>query len=136
MSDEVEYEMAVNHPALPKGAEIQIPGLGVFKNGHSYKISKDEAQGFRVHHTRQVDVTDDSGAVVGSEPELGPTLLQASKSMYGVEVNTPGSSKPESGSGTPGNAGNAGNRHNPPTTPQQPVKAPEVQGPEQSGGEK
>lgn len=89
MSDEdVMYEITVDQPSLPKGEQVQIPGLGTFENGYTYTVTKGEANGYRTYHTCQVDVLDEDMNVVGSDVELGPTLLQAAKSMYGVEVST------------------------------------------------
>lgn len=90
MSDEEEavYELSVNQPNLPKGEPVQIAGLGTFKNGSSYPITKTQAEFYRTFHSTQVPVVDDKDNVVGSEVQLGPTILQDSKNMYGVEVVT------------------------------------------------
>lgn len=86
--EDAVYELTIDQPNLPKGEPIQIPGLGTFENGHSYTVTKDQANAFRVYHTRQVSVTDEAGAIVGSRPERGQTLLQAADTMYGVTVET------------------------------------------------
>lgn len=90
MSDEdAVYELSIDQPNLPKGEPVQIPGLGTFKNGSSHPVTKEEAQAFRVYHTRQENIIDEqTDEVLGSQPVLGPTLLQASKNMFGVEVTT------------------------------------------------
>jgi hypothetical protein len=84
MSD-VEYKMTVDQPNLPKGEPVQIPGLGTFDNGGTYEVSREQAAAY--HQTLE-PVYNDDREIVGSEPANGPTLLQASKSMYGVEVET------------------------------------------------
>lgn len=99
--EDVAYVVKVNQPSLPKGEPVQIPGLGTFENGTSYEVSKDEANAFRTYHTRQIPVYGDDGSLTGSDLELGPTLLQASERMYGVEVSTPGST-PSRGSDASG----------------------------------
>lgn len=87
--EDAVYELTIDQPNLPKGEPVQIPGLGTFENGYSYTISKDEADAFRTYHTRQVPVTnEETGEIVGSDLEKGPTLLEAAKSMYGVEVTS------------------------------------------------
>lgn len=87
--EDAVYEMTIDQENLPKGEPIQIAGLGTFENGITYTISKEEADAYRVYHTQHEDVIDaDTQAVLGTEAVAGPTLLQASKNMYGVEVTT------------------------------------------------
>jgi hypothetical protein len=88
--EDAMYKMTVDLPTLPKGEPVQIVGLGTFENKGTYTVTKDQAEYFRSHHSRQIEVRDDTGDVVGSELELGPTLLQSSKNMYGVEVESAG----------------------------------------------
>jgi hypothetical protein len=88
------YELTVDQPNSPKGTPIQIVGLGTYKNGGTYSVSKDEADRFRSHHTRQESVYAEDGSVVGSKTSSGPTLLQASTNMLGVTVETVSSSSP------------------------------------------
>ena len=83
-----EYKMTVDVPHLPKGAPIQIVGLGTFENGSTVEVSKEDADHYRDVHGRQEPQHDEDGSLVGMSREKGPTLLQASKSMYGVEVET------------------------------------------------
>lgn len=81
------YEMTIDQPNRPKNDPIQIPGLGTFANGGTYTIDDEAAQSFRSYHSRQTTVVDEkTEAVKGTKAELGPTLLEASKNMYGVEV--------------------------------------------------
>ena len=90
MSDEkVVYELEINQPNLPKGELVQIPGLGAFANGEKHEITEPEHEAFRAFNQTSVPITDEeTGAIVGAERKNGPTLLEASKSMYGVEVAT------------------------------------------------
>lgn len=92
MSDaKLVYELTLDQPNLPKGELVQIPGLGTFENGSTYDIDADQAYSFRTYHVRSVPFVDEeTQAILGSSVELGPTLLQASKTMYGVEVATYG----------------------------------------------
>lgn len=106
--EDAMYELTVDLPTLPKGEPIQIVGLGTFKNGSTYTVSKEEADGYRTYHTNQQDVFDDSGKRTGTEVVLGPTLLQASKTMFGVEVtSTSGEHKTTSKSVTTSDADTA-----------------------------
>jgi hypothetical protein len=92
MSDaDTVYELTVDVPSSPKGEPIQIPGLGTFENGGTYGVNEDDAQAFRTYHSVQKPVYSEEGQMIlGNEVELGPTLLQASKSMFGVEVSSVG----------------------------------------------
>jgi hypothetical protein len=72
MTDNVAYELTID-PSV--GDSLQIPGLGTFDPGKTYEISKEEADSYRSFWTRN--------------GELGATLLQNSKKMYGVTVTTP-----------------------------------------------
>lgn len=104
MSDEkVQYELTIDQPNLPKGELVQIPGLGTFENGHTYEVTKQEADSYRVYHTRQVPKEDKDGNIVGSDVELGPTLLQAMKHSRTVHVVThkEGDDEPETPAGPP-----------------------------------
>lgn len=83
------YEITVDNPNSPKGEPIQIPGLGTFENGSTYVVSKDEAASYRAYHATQTTVRGaDDDSIFGADLEQGPTLLQAAKNMYGVEVST------------------------------------------------
>lgn len=87
--EDAMYEMTVDLPTLPKGEPVQIVGLGTFENGSSFTVSKEEAERYRNHHAKQVEVRDeDTGDLLGSEVQQGPTLLQVADSMYGVTVST------------------------------------------------
>lgn len=87
----------MNDPALPDGAEIEVPGLGVFKNGSTRQVSEEEAEYFRTVNARLVDVeTDDRPAwtgAAGTELRQGPTVLQAFKDHPTVSVESTGVDK-------------------------------------------
>lgn len=114
MSDEkIVYVLSVDLPNLPKGERIQIAGLGTFENGGSYDINERMAENFRAYNGRQTPIFDeDDGSLIGTEWVKGPTVLEASKQMYGVEVSTAGSGGQQSNSGNQSNSG--GNQPPPP----------------------
>lgn len=92
-ADDVAYVMEIDVEGSPKGEEFQIAGLGTFKNGETYEVTKEEADAYRTYHSRQKPILEEgTNAILGSELENGPTLLQAAKGMHGVKVSTPGSS--------------------------------------------
>lgn len=95
-SDEkVVYEISFDLESAPKGEPIQVPGLGTFENGKAYEVTKAEADAYRAFHVHQEPVYNDKDEMVGTEAVLGPTLLQAAKHMYGVEVSTVGDKQEE-----------------------------------------
>lgn len=87
-NDKVVYNLDVDQPGLPKGELVQIPGLGTFENGSSYEVTKSEADAYRSYNSTQEPTHNDEEEITGSEMTLGPTLLEASKTMYGIEVTT------------------------------------------------
>lgn len=92
-----KYTVKVNDPALPDGHEVEVPGLGVFKNGSTRQISEEQAEYFRDVNSQLVDVeTDDRPAWTGAaavERQRGPTVLQAFKDHPVVSVE--GTDQPE-----------------------------------------
>jgi hypothetical protein len=88
------YEVTIDEEGTPKGALIQIPGLGTFANGSTFDVDEDQHARFRAHHSTTTPVVDDEDNLVVEdgtyiyETELGPTLLQAAKGMNGVQVTT------------------------------------------------
>jgi hypothetical protein len=76
-----KYKVTVNDPAVPKGAEVEVPGLGVFPNGSTTQVSEQEAEAYRDNNAVLADVeTDDRPAWTGAagvELRRGPTVLQA-----------------------------------------------------------
>ena len=89
------YVITIDHPNLPKGAEIQIAGLGEFKNGEEYVVSDEEHDDFRRYHGKVQPVVDKEGAIVGSKLEPGPTLIQSN--FYGVAVKVEEKNKKKEG---------------------------------------
>jgi hypothetical protein len=68
---------------------MEIPGLGLFKNGSTRLVTPDEAAAFRSFHTRPVVDEEaepaDNGQPVYKE-ELGPTPLQAMEKSEWIVV--------------------------------------------------
>jgi hypothetical protein len=89
------YVITIDNPGLPKGAGVQIAGLGTFENGSEYVVSDEEHDNFRRYHGKVEPVRNKEGEIVGSELQLGPTLLQSN--IYGVEVKTEEKSKKKEG---------------------------------------
>lgn len=84
-----KYEVTVNNPVLGKGVEVEIPGLGIVKNGSTTEVSEEQAETFRlVNQGPVVTEQDENGADVYKQPDKGPTLLQAYKDDPHVEVRT------------------------------------------------
>jgi spore germination protein GerM len=75
------YTVTVNLPTAGKGQEVQIPGLGTFKNGSTAEVTKEMADAFKTFQT-------DLGM-----PEQ--TLLEAFKSRDDVKVETANVEKPQ-----------------------------------------
>lgn len=73
------YTLTIDHPNLPKGAEVEIPGLGLFKNRSTTTLTDEQVETFRQLH----GTIDDEG-----NWQLGDTPLQASKNTEGVTVET------------------------------------------------
>lgn len=92
-----KYKVFVNDPALPDGANVEVPGLGVFANGSARQITEEDAENFRAVNSQLVDVeTDDRPAWTGAagvELRRGPTVLQAFEGHPTVSVETVEQSK-------------------------------------------
>jgi hypothetical protein len=86
VSDTPAYTVTVDMPNLHRGEEIEIPGLGLFKNGSTKDVSKEEAEAFRVFH-QTAETTYDADENQQTEWTKGPTLLQANL-PEGVTVET------------------------------------------------
>jgi hypothetical protein len=86
------YKVKVNDPALPKGADVEVPGLGVFANGSTTQVSEEQAEAYRDNNAVLADVeTDDRPAWTGAagvELRRGPTVLQAFEGHSTVSVET------------------------------------------------
>jgi hypothetical protein len=93
----MDYELSIKMPNLPDDEEVQIAGLGTYKNNNKYKITDEEHDNFRRYHGQVVPVVDDDDEIIGSELELGPTLVKAD--IYGVTIKALREKKPESQEG-------------------------------------
>lgn len=86
------YKVTVNDPTIPDGHDVEVPGLGVFKNGNTRQISEEDADYYRTVNAQLVDVeTDDRPAWTGAaavELQRGPTVLQAFKDHPTVTVES------------------------------------------------
>lgn len=76
------YKISFDFPNLAKGTELEIGGLGRFKNGGTYEVSDEDAQNFRVHnqHLETVVVEpedDDDEPTERVDIVLGKTLEDA-----------------------------------------------------------
>ena len=97
MSDEEKVKYVLEVEGQPKGAGVEIPGLGVFENG-THEITEQQAEDYRDRNP-VVTVEEDkkSHVILGSNVDRGLTLLEASNGMIeGVTVSTVGD-KPASG---------------------------------------
>lgn len=79
------YNVTVDMPNLPRGEEVEISGLGRFKNGSTTEVSKEDAEAFRTFHQNVRFEHDENGALL-TITEQGPTVLQAN--IPGVVVET------------------------------------------------
>lgn len=43
------YEITIDYPNMPKGAEVAIPGLDTFKNGDTNTVTDEQAAAFRAY---------------------------------------------------------------------------------------
>lgn len=82
------YEVELDVPGLPKGELVQIPGLGTYENKSTFDVDADQHTAYRAHNSvQELIYGGESGEeIIGSTVVPGPTLLQASKNMFGVEV--------------------------------------------------
>jgi len=91
MSDEkkVAYVLELDVPGVPKGQEIEIPGLGVFKNGATHEIDEDAAENYRDANVTAEPEVGKNNEILSVEVTRGQTLLQAGNSMMeGITVST------------------------------------------------
>ena len=83
------YTIEINLPNLAKGAEVAIDGLGVFENGHTYYVSAEDAEIFRLRNTTHPSGEHDpADGFMTYETKQGPTLLQAFKGHPYITVMT------------------------------------------------
>lgn len=79
------YQMTVQLPNLPKGADVVVDGLGTFTNGETYTISEEMDMAYRRHNMTQKFTHNADGRLV-AKTELGPTLLEATENNEGLDV--------------------------------------------------
>lgn len=81
------YSLTLDLPNLDKGAEVELDGLGVFKNGETHEISDEDAENFRMRHQTQklVKVNKKTGASTYEEVP-GPTLVEAFADHPSIKV--------------------------------------------------
>jgi len=89
------YEVTVNNPAWGKGTEVEIPGLGLVKNGETVHVDAEQAEAFKAYHTSAValyyeDTPEAEGELAGYANEPGRTVLEAFKHTPYVTVATTG----------------------------------------------
>jgi uncharacterized membrane protein YgcG len=96
----MSYSVKVNKSHLRSGATVHIKGLKPFKNGSTRTVDDEEHDLFR--RVNATIKTDKEGV---THTELGPTLLQASKTMDGVEVESDDSKKSSSSSSSSSSSG-------------------------------
>lgn len=98
-NEEIEpaiYDLKVALPNLPEGEPVQIPGLGTFKNGSTYEITQSDDDAYRSYHTKALPNWDEEAKEYrGSKEVLGPSLLDASVGMRGIDVSARDGSQPE-----------------------------------------
>ncbi len=76
-------DLIVNDPSVPKGAEIEVFGLGVFKNGYKYTLTSEQKDRYKLFvpvsdqeddgHVWPLVIGDESATLsVGSVEQPGP----------------------------------------------------------------
>lgn len=79
------YELKLNLPNVGRGVEVEIDGLGTFKNGTTVEVSKAQAENFRQRNMVTEFETNDKGELQ-SKFKPGPTVLEAFRDTEGVDV--------------------------------------------------
>jgi hypothetical protein len=82
------YVVTPNVKGTAKGELVEVPGLGLLKNGSANEIDPDQADYFRQHHGRWAEL--EGGKTVW---EQGPTVLQHFENTQWMEVSTPNEPK-------------------------------------------
>lgn len=101
-------KVKVNHPNLARGAEVEIPGLGVFKNGSTREVTEEQVENWRWFNQRPVEVGErPEGGVSAVEYQRGPTLKQAFEGVDYLEVVDDEPEEKSSGSSKPAEAATA-----------------------------
>lgn len=80
-------KVKVNLPNQPRGAEIEIPGLGLFKNGSTQEVDEVQVEAWRWYNQRPVTSGDrPEDGVAAVEYQRGPTLKQYFENHEFIEV--------------------------------------------------
>lgn len=80
-------KLKINHPGLARGADLEIPGLGVFKNGSTAEVDESQVENWRWYNQRPVEVGErPEDGVAAVEYQRGPTLEQAFENVEYIEV--------------------------------------------------
>lgn len=75
-----QLSVKLNLPSMPEGADVEIPGLGVFKNGTQTPLTTEQLEMFEHHHGRMVDTAsaeDQAKGLAAVVYQRGPTLKEA-----------------------------------------------------------
>jgi len=74
-----DYNLKLQIGGMPKGEEVEIPGLGVFKNGEERLVTEEQVAFWRQVRGRQVDIASTQERAQGLsrlEYQLGPDLKE------------------------------------------------------------
>lgn len=74
------YEIAIDIPGTPKGAKVQIAGLGELENGGSYEISDEDHESFRNAHGYDLDKANFHGIEVKASKSGKPKNKEGDES--------------------------------------------------------
>jgi hypothetical protein len=80
------YAVTVKMDNLPRGAEVQVHGLGLLKNGSTTQVNDADAETFRQMNSTQDSHFDETTGTLVTDTMVGPTLLQAFKDSPNVTV--------------------------------------------------
>ena len=80
-------KVKVNDPSQPRGAEIEIPGLGLFKNGSAREVDEEQVENWRWYNQRPVEVGNRPvDGVAAVEYQRGPTLKQVFENHAFIDI--------------------------------------------------
>lgn len=49
-------QLSINVPGTPEGADVEVPGLGVFPNGSCHTLSTEQMKSYELHNRHNHDV--------------------------------------------------------------------------------
>jgi len=79
------YDVTVDLPNLPKGAEVQVNGLGILRNGETAFVTQAQADHWREMNATLAHEYDDKGQLV-TKTVKSRTLAQTLGKVRGFEV--------------------------------------------------